>query len=136
MRFMMIMYPDLTAWKSPPTAEVVGPMMKYNEELAKAGVLLALDGLAPPAQGARLYFDGQAKPRVVDGPFAEAKEIVGGYWLIQVKSRAEAIEWATRIPKSDQFFVEVRQIMEVADFDPSAQKLLVDSPVAAVMNRK
>ena len=82
-----------------PDAKAVEAMMKYNESLQKAGVLLALDGLHPPSMGARVSFEG-GKPRVTDGPFAEAKEVVGGYWMIQVKSRDEAIEWAKRCPGS------------------------------------
>ena len=76
-------------------------MMKYNEELQKAGVLLALDGLHPPSMGARVSFSG-GKPTVTDGPFAEAKEVLGGYWMIQVKSKEEAIEWASRCPDGRQ----------------------------------
>ena len=76
-------------------------MMKYNESLQKAGVLLALDGLHPPSMGARVTFAG-GKPKVTDGPFAEAKEVLGGYWMIQVKSKEEAIEWATRCPDVGQ----------------------------------
>src|SRR6185295_16666368 len=98
MRFMMLMIPKGYEQAAPgtmPDAKAVAAMMKYNESLQKAGVLLALDGLHPPSMGARVSFPG-CKPRVTDGPFAEAKEVLGGYWMIQVKSREEAIEWASR----------------------------------------
>jgi len=96
-------------------------MMKYNESLQKAGVLLALDGLQPPSTGARVSFhDG--KPEVTDGPFAEAKEVLGGYWMIQVTSKDEALEWAKRAPMSDNEIIEVRQVQEMADFPPDVQK--------------
>jgi hypothetical protein len=119
MRFMMLMYPGKQAESGqPPTADVVGPMMKYNEELAKAGVLLALDGLHPSSKGARVR-----GKHVIDGPFTESKELVGGYWLIQVRSREEAIEWAKRIPVCGEEFVEVRQVFELSDFPADVQKI-------------
>jgi hypothetical protein len=90
-------------------------MMKYNESLQKAGVLLALDGLHPPSMGARVSFSG-GKPKVTDGPFAEAKEVLGGYWIIQVKSKEEAVEWAKRCPASDNEVIELRQVQELSDF--------------------
>jgi hypothetical protein len=96
-------------------------MMKYNEQLQKAGVLLALDGLHPPSTGARVSFSG-GKPTVTDGPFAEAKEVIGGYWMIQVKSREDAIEWAKRCPGSDNEVIEIRQVQEMSDFPPDVQK--------------
>ena len=96
-------------------------MMKYNEALQKAGVLLALDGLHPPSMGARVSFAG-GKPKVTDGPFAEAKEVLGGYWMIQVKSREEAIEWASRCPGSENEMIEVRQVQEFADFPADVQE--------------
>jgi len=80
-----------------PDANAVAAMMKYNEALQKAGVLLALDGLHPPSMGARVTFSG-GKPEVTDGPFTEAKEVIGGYWMIQVKSKEEAVEWASVAP--------------------------------------
>src|ERR1700748_678154 len=100
MRFMMIMIPKGYEQAAPgtmPDAKAVEAMMKYNEALQKAGVLLALDGLHPPSMGARVSFAG-GKPKVTDGPFAEAKEVVGGYWMIQVKSKAGAIEGGRRGP--------------------------------------
>lgn len=123
MRFMMLMIPQgyesAPAGAMPP-ADAVAAMMKYNESLQRAGVLLALDGLHPPAMGARVTFAG-GKPKVTDGPFAEAKEVLGGYWLIDVKSRAEAIEWAMRCPAGDNEIVEVRQVQEMEDFPPDVQ---------------
>ena len=98
-----------------PDAKAVEAMMKYNESLQKAGVLLALDGLHPPSMGARVSFEG-GKPAVTDGPFAESKEVVGGYWMIQVKSKEEAIEWAKRCPMADNEIIEIRQVQEFADF--------------------
>src|SRR5205807_649295 len=118
MRFMMLMIPKGYEKAEPgtmPDAKAVAAMMKYNESLQKAGVLLALDGLHPPSMGARVSFSG-GKPKVTDGPFAEAKEIVGGYWMIQVKSREEALEWAKRCPASDNEVIEVRQVQEFSDF--------------------
>ena len=96
-------------------------MMKYNEALQKAGVLLALDGLHPPSTGARVTF-AEGKPRVTDGPFSEAKEVLGGYWMIQVKSKEEAIEWATRCPASENEIIEIRQVQEFADFPADVQE--------------
>jgi hypothetical protein len=124
MRFMMLMIPKGYETAEPgavPSAEAVAAMMKYNESLQKAGVLLALDGLHPPASGARVSFAG-GKPKVTDGPFAEAKEVLGGYWMIQVKSREEAIEWAKRCPGSENEVIEVRQVQEMADFPPDVQE--------------
>jgi hypothetical protein len=117
---MMLMIPGGYEKAKPgtmPDAKAVEVMDKYNASLQKAGILLALDGLHPPSMGARVSFAG-GKPRVTDGPFAEAKEIVGGYWLIQVKSREEAIEWASRCPASDNDVIEIRQVMDFSDFPP------------------
>jgi hypothetical protein len=124
MRFMMLMIPKGYETAPPgemPDAKAVEAMMKYNESLHKAGVLLALDGLHPPSMGARISFEG-GKPRVTDGPFAEAKEVVGGYWMIQVKSRDEAIEWAKRCPGSPNEVIEVRQVQEMSDFPEDVKK--------------
>jgi hypothetical protein len=104
-----------------PSAEAVAAMMKYNESLQKAGVLLALDGLHPPSMGARVTFPS-GKPKVTDGPFAESKEVLGGYWMIQVKSKAEAIEWACRCPASENEIIEIRQVQEMSDFPADVQK--------------
>jgi hypothetical protein len=124
MRFMLLMIPQGYESATPdtmPPADKVAAMMKYNESLQKAGVLLALDGLHPPASGARVSYKG-GKATVTDGPFTEAKEVVGGYWMIQVKSRAEAIEWAKRIPGSDNEVVEVRQVFEMEEFPADVRK--------------
>jgi hypothetical protein len=118
MRFMMLVIPkdyQTAAPDAAPDARVVERMTRYNEELAKAGVLLSLDGLKPPSAGVRISFAG-GKPKVTDGPFAEAKECVGGYWIIQVKSKEEAVEWAKRAPMPDGETIEVRQIQEIEDF--------------------
>jgi hypothetical protein len=118
MRFMMLMIPKGYESASPgtmPDPAAVAAMMKYNEELQKAGVLLALDGLHPPSMGARVSFEG-GRPKVTDGPFAEAKEVLGGYWMVQVRSRDEAIEWAKRCPASGNEIIEIRQVQEMADF--------------------
>jgi hypothetical protein len=124
MRFMMIMFPKGYENAKPgtlPDLKAIEVMRKYNEQLQKAGVLLALDGLHPPSMGARVTFKS-GKSKVTDGPFTEAKEVVGGYWMIQVKSREEALEWASRIPGSDNEMVEVRQMMEITDFPAEVQK--------------
>jgi hypothetical protein len=124
MRFMMLMIPKGYETAAPDVEldpKRVETMMKYNEDLQKAGVLLALDGLHPPSMGARVSFAG-GKPLVTDGPFAEAKEVLGGYWMIQVKSREEAIEWAKRCPASENEIIEIRQVQEMADFSEDVQK--------------
>ena len=127
MRFMMIVIPkgyESAAPDAVPSAEAVGRMMEYNKSLQQAGVLLALDGLLPPSAGARIsWADGKAT--VTDGPFAEAKEVIGGYWIIQVRSREEAIEWARRAPMSNNEIIEVRQIHEMGDFAEDVQKAAV-----------
>ncbi|RYE82439.1 MAG: YciI family protein [Myxococcales bacterium] len=131
MRFMMLMIPkgyESAAAGAMPDEKAVAAMTKYNEELQKAGVLLALDGLHPPSMGARVTFAG-GKAQVVDGPFAEAKEVLGGYWMIQVKSREEAIAWASRCPASDNEVIEVRQVQEMSDFPEPIQKIVGDSSV-------
>ncbi len=124
MRFMMLMIPkgyENAAPGTMPDAEAVAAMMKYNTALQQAGVLLALDGLHPPSAGARVSFSG-GKPKVTDGPFAEAKEVIGGYWMIQVSSKEEAIEWARRCPASDNEVIEIRQVQEFAEFPADVQQ--------------
>ena len=123
MRFMMLMMPKGYEKAQPgtmPDANAVAAMMKYNEALQKAGVLLALDGLHPPSMGARVTFSG-GKPEVTDGPFIEAKEVIGGYWMIQVKSKEEALEWAKRCPLPENGLIEIRQVFEMTDFPPELQ---------------
>jgi len=124
MRFMMLMITkgyEKAAPGTMPDAKAVAAMMKYNESLQRAGVLLSLDGLHPPSMGARVSFSG-GKPKVTDGPFAEAKEVLGGYWMIQVNSKQEAVEWASRCPASDNEVIEVRQVQEFTDFPADVQK--------------
>ncbi len=124
MRFMMLMIPQGYESATPetvPDADAVAAMMKYNEDLQKAGILLALDGLHPPVAGARVSF-ATGKPVVTDGPFTETKETVGGYWIIQVKSKEEAIEWAKRCPGGANETIEVRQIFEMSDFPEDVQQ--------------
>jgi len=100
-----------------PDPKLFEQMGKFNEEMVKAGVMLAGEGLQPSSKGARITF-GQGKPRVVDGPFTESKELIAGFWLIQVKSREEAIAWMTRAPFGPGVTLELRQIFEPADFAP------------------
>src|SRR5258705_7736573 len=124
MRFMMLMNP--LGYETAPRdvkldPERVAAMMKYNQALKDAGVLIALDGLHPPSMGARVSFAG-GKPVVTDGPFTEAKEVLGGYWMIDVKSREEAIAWATRCPASNNEIIEIRQVQEMSDFSPEVQQ--------------
>lgn len=124
MRFMMLVIPkgyEKAAPGTVPDAKLVEKMTKYNDSLKQAGVLLGLDGLHPPSVGARVSFAG-GKPKVTDGPFAEAKEVLGGYWMIQVRSQEEAIEWAKRAPMLDGDVIEVRQVQELEDFPPEVRK--------------
>ncbi len=130
MRFMMLMIPkgyEKAAPGAMPDAKAVAAMMKYNESLQKAGVLLTLDGLHPPSMGARISFSG-GKPTVTDGPFIEAKEVVGGYWMIQVKSKEETVAWASRCPASDNELIEVRQVQEFSDFPADVQEAAASFP--------
>jgi hypothetical protein len=120
MRFMMFIIPNVTEENWMPTPEAVAPMGRYNQELANAGVLLSLDGLQPPSKGARVSFTG-GKPSVTDGPFTEAKEVIGGYWLIQARSKEEAVQWATRCPAADGDVIELRQVFEMSDHSPEVQ---------------
>jgi hypothetical protein len=118
MRFMLLVKADQNTEAGVlPSKELVAAMGQFNEEMVKAGVLLAADGLHPSSKGARLKFSGGERT-VIDGPFTETKELVSGFWIIQVKSKAEAIEWASRAPFADDEVVEVRQVFEVSDFPP------------------
>ena len=127
MRFMMLMIPEIEdtpeTWM--PTAEAVAAMSKYNESLSQAGVLLALDGLHASDKGARIGFSTDGDVTVTDGPFTEAKELIGGYWLIQVRSKEEAVEWATRCPGRG-CTIELRQVQEIEDFPPEVVAALGD----------
>lgn len=136
MRFMMFIIPNIAEGDWMPSAEAVAEMGKYNDELSKAGVLLTLDGLHPSAKGARVTGAG-GKITVTDGPFAEAREIIGGYWLIEVSSKEEAIEWAKRCPAvvgpANHAFegvapvIELRQVFEMSEFPPEVQAVLSQS---------
>lgn len=134
MRFMMLMIPKGYETAAPGTvpddAERIEAMMKYNEELQKAGVLLSLDGLHPPSMGARVSFPG-GKPQVTDGPFIETKEVLGGYWMIRVKSKAEAIEWAKRCPAGENEVIEIRQVQEMEDFPEDVQEAVQSVPIGS-----
>jgi len=124
MRFMMLMIPKGYEAAKPgtmPPAEAVAAMMKYNEAMQEAGILITLDGLHPPSMGARVSFAG-GKPVVTDGPFIEAKEVIGGYWMIEVTSKEEAIEWAKKCPASSNETIELRQVQEMADFPADVQE--------------
>ena len=135
MRFVMFMIPGVYQGAKgaeagedfAPTAEAVEAMSKYNEELAKAGALIALDGLTPPSMGAQVRSRG-GKPVVTDGPFAESKEVVGGFWVIRADSREQAIEWAKKVPLDEGDVIEVRQIFELSDFQEDVQKA-ADNPI-------
>jgi hypothetical protein len=118
-----------------PPAEAVAKMMKFNEELAKAGALISLDGLHPVSKGARVAFSG-GKPKVTDGPLIEAKEVIGGYWMIDVKSKDAAIEWAKRIPAEDGDVIEIRQVFEMSDFPPDVRKAADSPKVKAQVEKK
>jgi hypothetical protein len=124
MRFMMLMIPKGYETAEPgamPDAKAVEAMMGYNKALQEAGVLIALDGLHPPSMGARVSFKG-GKPQVTDGSFAEVKEVLGGYWMIKVASRQEAIDWAMRCPAGDNEVIEIRQVQEFDDFPADVQE--------------
>jgi hypothetical protein len=129
MRFMMLVIPKGYEQAAPgamPDAKVVEKMMKYNKSLTDAGVLLALDGLHPPSMGARVTFSG-GKFKVVEG-FAGSKEVVGGYWMIQVNSKAEAIEWASKAPMPDGDVIEIRQVQEMSDFPADVKEAAAGFP--------
>ena len=137
MRFMMLMIPKGYETAKPgtmPDAAGVAAMMKYNESLQKAGILLAVDGLHPPSMGARITFPG-GKAKVTDGPFAEAKEVLGGYWMIQVRSKEEAIEWASRCPAGENEMIEVRQVQEMADFPADVKEVVGKFPELPTQGR-
>ncbi len=125
MRFMMLMIPGGYEEAKPgtvPDVNAIKAMMKYNESLRKAGVLLGLEGLHPPSAGARISFRG-GKPTLVKGPFPNVRETLGGFWMIQVKSIEEAIEWASRCPASDNEIIEIRQVQELEEFPEEIRKM-------------
>jgi hypothetical protein len=121
-RFLMLMYPNITEeqYEQGVDANDAGAMVKFNQTLIQAGVLLALDGLHPTSKGARVTLAG-GNTTVTDGPFTEAKELVGGYWLIDVTSKEEAVEWASRAPINEGDVIEVRQVFEMEDHGPEVQ---------------
>ena len=121
MRFAMLMIPNHTSDDSTPSPEAVREMGKYNQQLTEAGVLLSLDGFHPTSKGARVSFAGGAEPAIADGPFDTPRQTVGGYWLIDVRSKDEAVQWASRCPAGDGDVIEVRQIFEMSDFPPEVQ---------------
>ncbi len=142
MMFMIpkIYQPDIPAGEKPgegfaPPADAVEKMMKFNEELVKAGALISLDGLQPPAKGARVAFKGE-KPSFIDGPFIEAKEVIGGYWMIQVKSKQEAVDWAKRVPAADGDVIEIRQVFEMSDFPADVRKAADNPAVRKQIEKK
>lgn len=127
MRFMMLMIPkgyeSADAGTLPEDVARVEAMMAYNRRLAQSGALVAADGLYPPADGARVSF-ASGKPVVTDGPYAEAREVVGGYWLIDVPSLADAVDWASQCPASTEETIEIRRVMEAEEFAPDVQAAL------------
>ncbi len=130
MRFMMLMIPggyEKAAPGTMPDPPRVAAMMRFNESLQRAGILLALDGLHPVSMGARVAFSG-GKAQVTDGPFVEAKEVLGGYWMIEVRSLEEAIEWASRCPGAENEIVEVRPVQELSDFPPEVRAAVAGWP--------
>lgn len=143
MRFMMLMIPGVYQGAEgkrvksdfAPDAEDVAKMGKYNEELVKAGALISLDGLHPLTKGARVSFAG-GKAMVTDGPFTESKEVLGGFWMIQVKSKEEAVEWAKRVPARSNDVIEVRQVFEMSDFPPEVQKAAESPTVSAQLAKQ
>jgi len=120
MRFLMLMIPNVSDAEWGPTPEMIAAMTRYNRELSEAGVLLSLEGLHPATDGARVSFAG-GTPSVTDGPFAETNEVIGGYWMIQLGSREEAIDWARRCPAAEGDVIEIRQVQEMAEFPPEVQ---------------
>jgi hypothetical protein len=124
MRFMMLLpAPAYALEQGPPTKDLVMAMRKYNQDMKEAGVLLLAEGLHPPSKGKRLRVSG-GKPVVTDGPFAEAKEVIAGFWIIQAKSPEEAMEWAKRCPLPEGGLMEIRQVFEHCDFPPELQEVV------------
>jgi hypothetical protein len=144
MRFLMMMIPRVYQPDTPeaekagegfaPPADAVDRMMKFNEELTKAGALISLDGLHPLSKGARVSFSG-GKASATDGPFIEAKEVIGGYWLLNLKSKEEAVEWAKRCPAAEGDVIEIRQVFEMSDFPPDVRKA-ADNPAVRAQVEK
>ncbi len=145
MRFMMFMIPKIYQPDTPPReiagegfappAEAVANMAKFNEELAKAGALISLDGLHPISKGARVSFSG-GKAKVTEGLFIEPKEVIGGYWIIDVNSKEDAIGWAKRVPAEDGDVIEIRQVFEESDFAPDVRKAADNPRVKAQVEKQ
>jgi hypothetical protein len=121
MRFVMLMIPNVTSENWTPSSEAVEAMGAYNEQLRQAGVLLSLDGLHPTSRGARVFFASGGGPTIAEGPFDTPQQTVGGYWLIDVGSKEEAVKWASRCPAADGDVIEVRRVFEMSDFPPEVQ---------------
>ncbi len=122
MRFMMLLPAPVSALEQgPPPKELVLAMHKYNDDMTKAGVLLAAEGLHPTSKAKRLRISA-GKPVIIDGPFAEAKEVIAGFWMIQVKSQDDAVEWAKRCPLPEGGLIEIRQVFENCEFPPELQQ--------------
>lgn len=120
-RFILFIQPNISDEQWEPTPAAVEAMAAFNEQLARAGALLALDGLHPLSRGARVRFSGGTSA-VLDGPFAEAKEVIGGYWIIQARTLDEAVEWARRVPAGEGDQIEVRQVQEMSDFPEEVRR--------------
>lgn len=145
MKFLMLMIPRVYQPDTPeaeragedfsPPVDAIEKMSKYNEELAKAGKILDLEGLHPIAKGARVTFEG-GKPSVTDGPFIESKEVIGGYWILEMASREEAVEWARRVPAGEGDVIELRPIFAMSDFSEEAQKAAENSTVRAQLGKR
>jgi len=114
MRFMIMVKEGETPQEGPPTSEMIAAMGRLNKQMIEAGILLAMEGLMPSKFGTKMKFDGRTR-KVTDGPFSETKELIGGFWIIDVKNKAEAIAWAEKIPFEDGE-VEIRRVSEVDDF--------------------
>jgi hypothetical protein len=140
MRFMVFMIPGVYQPGKKvdpgftPPADMVEKMTKFNEELTKAGALISLDGLQPLSAGARVAFSG-GKTTVTDGPYAEAKEVVGGYWMLQFKTKQDAINWIKRCPAQDGDVIEIRPVFEMSDFPADVQKAADNPTVKAQLEK-
>ncbi len=121
MRFMMLMYPGSKAEEGVmPTLDEITKMREFNKEMGDAGILISLDGLHPTSKGTRVTFPG-GKAKITDGPFTETKEVLGGYWVIDVNSKEEAVAWAAKCPCSESEMIEVRKVYELSDFPQDVQ---------------
>lgn len=138
MRFMMLMIPGVYTDNKKldenfaPPSDALERMGKFNEELAKAGALISLNGLHPLTKGARVTFAG-GRPAVTDGPYVEAKEVLGGYWLLEADSKEQVLEWAKRVPAEEGDIIEVRQIFEMEDFPEDARAATDNQAVRAAV---